>query len=173
MTDHIEKLTNHISVQFKYILFFSLLFTLMSIAANQFSRVYFVYFDKTKYYEILNPVTVERKQVTLCGYVDAYINRRVLVPIQGTSVKQLTLIRESDKKSQRMQSYTTDIQANTTNGVYEVMITHWKLPCGDIPFGTYYFEGTVIYHINDIQKSTRFRTENFEIIATPSAIIKK
>lgn len=169
MTEHIEKVRTHIHVQFKYIVGFFILFTMMSWSLQALSNYYYRYYDKTKYYDITNPVTVERKQVVECSFVDAYIHRKVLVPIQGTSVKQLTLIRENDGKSERIQSFTTDIQADVGEAT---MIAHWALPCG-IPVGTYYFEGTVAYKVNDYTKYTHFITETFQVMSTASANLLK
>lgn len=167
MTEHIEKVRNHIHIQFKYIVGFFVLFTMMSWSLQTLSNMYYRYYDKTKYYDITNPVTVERKQVVECSFVDAYIHRKVLVPIQGTSVKQLTLIRQDNGKSERIRSFTTDIQADVGEAT---MIAHWELPCG-IPKGYYYFEGTVTYKVNDITKYTHFTTETFQIVASGSAQI--
>lgn len=170
MTEHIEKVKNHVRFQFKYIIFFSILFYIISLTAQILSNIYFKYYDKTKYYDIKNPITVEKKTNFLCSYIDAYIQRKVLVPIQGTSVRQLTLIRKNDGFSQRIKSYTTDIQADVGEGT---MVAHWKLPCDpeEAPPGTYYFEGTVTYKVRDITKYTHFITENFEVVASSSAVI--
>jgi hypothetical protein len=164
MTEHIERFKIHLGSQYKYILGFFILFTVMSYALQSAGKLYYRYIDKTVYYDITNPITVERKQNVVCTYVDAYIHRKVLVPIQAVSVKQLVLMRVDGKKESRG-SYTTSFQADvgeTTN------VAHWILPC-DIPLGTYMFEGIASYRINDVPKTTHFYTENFEIIATPSA----
>lgn len=165
MTEHIDRLKQHINLQLKYILMFATLFTLLSIIAHEGSHLYFSYFDKTKYYDIVNPITVEKRTNYACGYVDAYIHRKVLAPIQGTSVKQLTLIRRDNGLNQRVQSYVTAIQADVGEAT---VITHWRLPC-DIDPGTYFFEGTVAYKIGDIQKTTHFYTETFDVVASHAA----
>lgn len=168
MTEHIDRVKTHFRLQFKYILGFFIIFTLTSWSLQTLSNLYYRYYDKTKYYDITNPVTVEQKQVEECSFVDAYIHRKVLVPIQGTSVKQLTLVRELDGRGERIKSYTTDIQADVGEAT---MVAHWELPCG-IPHGSYYFEGTVAYKVNDITKYTHFITEIFQIVASDSADIK-
>lgn len=170
MTDHIEKAKNHFSRQAKYIIFFFGLFTLISWSLQMGANIYFKYYDKTRYYKIISPIPVERKQNTLCSYVDAYIHRKVLVPIHGNSIKQLTLIRKSDGKRERIKSYTTDIQAEVGE---DTIVTHWQLPCTaeEAPYGTYIFEGTVAYYVNENLKHEQFSTEPFEIVATPSALL--
>lgn len=172
MTDHIEKAKFHLQVQAKYIIFFFGAFTLMSWGIQSLASVYYKYYDKTRYYKITSPIPVERKQNTLCSFIDAYIHRVVLVPIHGNSIKQLTLIRQTDGKRERIKSYTTDIQAEVGE---DTIVTHWQLPCDpkEAPFGTYDFEGTVAYYVNDILKYEQFKTEPFEIIATPSALLVK
>lgn len=169
MTEHIEKAKEHICFQFKYMVVFFCLFAGLSFGLNQVADIYYKYFDKTRYYEIKSPITVGKMDNIACTHIDAYINRQVLVPIKGTSVKQLTLVRAEDGKSERIRSFTTDIQAGVTNG-YETMIAHWDLPC-DIPLGAYYFEGVVGYRVRDIYKTEHFVTEKFNVIATPSAIL--
>lgn len=170
MTDHIDKVKNHVRFQFKYIISFSILFYVLSLTGQILSNIYFKYYDKTKYYDITNPITVEKRQNFLCSYIDAYIHRKVLVPIQGTSVRQLTLVRKNDGRSQRIKPYTTDIQAEVGEGT---MVVHWRLPCDseEAPPGTYYFEGMVSYKVGDITKYTHFITENFEVMATSSALM--
>jgi len=139
--------------------------TLLIVIGYYIPLVYLQFFDTKSYYQIINPITVENKNNVVCTYIDAYINRRVLSPILGTAVRQLTLIRAKDGKTVRMQSYTTDIQSDT--GSSGVMIAHWPLPC-NIPLGTYFFEGTVRYEVRGLPKYTHFYTENFEIVATPA-----
>ncbi len=129
-------------------------------------KIYYAYFDKKVYYEITNPVIVEQKINHQCNYVDAYIHRKVLAPMKGNSVRQLTLIRENDGLKQRIRSFSTDIQADIGEAT---MVVHWQLPC-DIPVGTYFFEGTVEYKVFENTKYTHFFTENFIVKeATPSS----
>ena len=143
-----------------------LLFAVLAMVIGYFiPLIYYRYFDNRNYYDIVSPITVENKKNIICTYVNAYVNRKVMYPIFGTSVRQLTLIREKDGKSVRMRSYTTNIQADVGDGV---MIAHWPLPC-DVPYGTYYFEGTVKYEVRGLTKYTHFYTENFDIVATSAA----
>lgn len=130
-------------------------------------KIYIQYFDKRVYYEITNPITVEKKVNNKCEFIDAYINRRALVPIKGSSVRQLTLIRV-DGKYQRIANFETPVQADIGE---TTMIVHWLLPC-DIPIGTYFFEGTLEYKVYDITRYTHFYTENFIVQSTSSAVIK-
>lgn len=168
MTEHIDRFTLHLNRQFKYIIGFFILFSAMSFALQTAANIYYRYYDKTRYYKITSPIPVERKENTLCSYIDAYIHRKVLAPIHGNSIKQLTLIREVDGKRERIKSYTTDIQAEVGE---DTIIAHWQLPCDteEAPFGTYMFEGTVAYKINGNLKYEQFSTELFNIVATPSA----
>lgn len=130
--------------------------------------IYFRYFDTTVYYKIYNPITVEKKRNEICSYVDAYIHREALVPIKGNSVRQLTLFRlDKNGLRERIRNFSTDMQAEEGEAT---VIAHWPIPC-DIPLGTYFFEGTVSYRVRDIEKYTRFYTENFDIIASSSARI--
>lgn len=170
MSEQIGKIKTHVHFQLKYIIFFFALFTLISWSLQFIAGIYYKYYDKTRYYKITSPILVERKQNTLCSFVDAYVHRKVLVPIHGNSIRQLTLIREIDGRRERIRSYTTDIQAEVGE---DTIVTHWKLPCDpkEAPFGTYKFEGTVAYKVNDYTKYEQFSTEPFEIIATPSALI--
>ena len=130
-------------------------------------KIYIQYFDKRVYYEITNPITVEKKVNYSCNYVDAYIHRKALVPIKGSSVRQLTLIR-IDGKYQRIANFETPVQAEVGEAT---VIAHWQIPC-DIPLGTYFFEGTLKYKVYDINRYTHFYTENFDIVATSSPKLK-
>lgn len=130
-------------------------------------KIYLRYFDQRVYYEITNPITVENKVNYKCSYVDAYINRKAIVPIKGSAVRQLTLIRV-DGKYQRIANFETPVQADIGE---TTMIVHWLLPC-DIPVGAYFFEGTLEYKVYDITKYTHFYTENFTVKATSSAEFK-
>lgn len=171
ITHQINRFSSHINVQLKYIVFFFLLFTLMSSGIQGAANIYYIYYDKTQYYKITSPVPVEKKENELCSYVDAYIHRVALAPIYGTSIRQLTLIRKIDGKKERIASYTTDIQADLGE---DTIIAHWLLPCTEkeAPFGSYQFEGTVQYQVFGTTRYEHFFTENFDIIATPSGILQ-
>lgn len=142
---------------------------LLTVLGFYIPKIYFHYFDNKVYYKINNPITVEKKINTDCSFIDAYINREALVPIKGSSVRQLTLIRvDKGGIKQRMKNFHTEMQAEVGKAT---VVAHWELPCG-LPDGTYFFEGTVSYMVRDITKYTHFYTENFEIVASPSAIIR-
>lgn len=143
----------------------------MSWGLQGVANIYYKYYDKTRYYKITSPIPVEKKQNLLCSYVDAYVHRIVVVPIFGTSIRQLTLMREIDGKKQRIKSYTTDIQAEVGE---DTIVVHWLLPCDEkeAPFGSYQFEGTIQYRVYGTMKYEHFYTENFDIIATPSGVLQ-
>lgn len=169
MTEHVEKLKNHLSIQFKYIVCFFILFTLISYSLQTAGKLYYRHFDKTAYYQLNSPIPVERKENVICTYVDAYVHRRVLTPVTGTVFRQLVLINiDTGKKTHISEKYTNSFEAGVGD---ETIIHHWKLPC-DIPLGTYQFEGIIDYKVGDIPKQLEYKTELFDIIASPSANLK-
>lgn len=149
-----------------YILHIALFSMAFMVIGYYLPRIYLTYFDQRKFLEIITPVTVEKKENLKCAYIDVYFQRKALAPIVGNSVKKLNLVREDGKKV-RVETTVNYIQIQPTEDV-QLMIAHWKLPC-DIDNGTYFYEGTVEYKVNDITKYTTFYTENFNIVATDSS----
>lgn len=147
----------------------SLTFALLAMVAGYFiPKTYYQYFDQTAYYQVKNPVPVEKRDYKACDEVDVYIIRKSLIDGQGDSIINLSLVRDGNGTRERVAAEIKSISITKGDGK---IITHWKLPCGIDP-GEYFFEGTVKYQVRGIDKYTAFNTEFFKVVETPKEIIE-
>lgn len=155
---HIEYVADKTRQQFKYMVFFSLVFTLLSVGLKQGAEVYFMYFDNTQYYTVEVPVLTDKKVYTPCSDVNLLITRNSLIDSQGEAVVALTLV-QTDGLHKRVERYNRHIVIKKAKGT---VVVPFLLPC-QLTDGQYYFEGNVKYTVRGIQKNTHYYTDIFSV----------
>jgi hypothetical protein len=165
MTQHLIHFKNRLEEQIVFILLFVAVFISIGIFLPY---TYYHYFDKTEYYKIFNPIKIEQKVYSPCAieadkYVDAYLHRIALVPLQTTAIAELTLLR-ADGARDEVARFTKNLAADIGE---QTIIIHLDLPCTvnnkKISSGKYIYQGTVSYIIRDILKVTQFMSEEFTV----------
>ena len=154
------KYFNHFRNAIPEMLLFGILFAVIGYAVP---RTYYQFFDKTEYYKIKSPIEVEQKAYQPCQNVKVYLVRNSLIDSQGTSIINLSLLKENSRE--RVSQQVKEVSMTKGEGI---IITSWQLPCNIEP-GQYFFEGSVKYKVRDFEKYTPFNTVNFEVVASGSA----
>jgi len=118
-------------------------------------RIYFATFDKTTYYFIKSPISVDDKLYKPCESVVVHLYRESLVDTTAVGVKELVLVKRNEEVVREKNDLAITIGKENID-------VKWPLPC-TLEDGEYYFRGVVTYRVNELEKSTKFSTVNFEV----------
>jgi len=139
----------------------SMVFAIAFAVVGKFiPEIYFRYFDRTVYYFIEQPISVDKTVYKPCEITRVTINSVALVDITGWSVVDLVLIRADNKleKVAAIQRVSAIPKGERT------LIVDWPLPC-DISDGIYYWQAVIKYDVRGIQKTYSYLTDTFMVIS--------
>jgi len=154
------KYFNHFKNALPEMLLFGILFAVIGYAVP---RTYYQFFDKTDYYQIKTPIEVEQVAYKQGQAVKVYLVRNSMIDSQGTSIINLSLLKENSRE--RVSQQVKEVSMTKGEGI---IITSWELPC-DIKPGQYFFEGNIKFKVREFEKYAPFYTVNFEVVASDSA----
>lgn len=172
-----EKTKNHLSSfayrlqqQFIYMLTIGALFSVIGWAVP---NLYYHYLDKTEYYSLTQPVSVNQQTYKPCEEVILSAKRIALTDLVVDVSNSLIKI-DKDNDDTMIRVYEAPERPNivveeTTGQPVALVLT---LPC-NIVDGTYFWQGAVQYELYDSQKTYIYTTDLFKISgASQSANIK-
>ena len=151
--------TDHLPNRLMFALFMAVLsMVLVKVTGD----VYFRYFDKTVYYSIEQPISVDKKFYNPCDVTKATIKRVSMIDTTGSSVVDLILM-NADNQQEKIANLnrTMAIPKGT-----RTIVVDWPLPC-NIPEGRYFWQAVVKYSVRGIEKSYGYLTETFNVVNKP------
>lgn len=157
--NHFHYFKNRVVDQMVYILFFM---TFFSVLGYFIPKIYYMYFDKTIYYQVKLPIKTEKVVYHPCEYVKVSVERKSLVDLSAEAIIELRLIKEDGSGNREILNKENRKLTilKSKDDKFNVIGSYWYLPC-KIYGGRYVFEGTVSYEVNGIKKYTPLQTEEF------------
>lgn len=159
-------LKNKFNHRLMYALLFGALFVFVGWVLPE---MYFKYFDKTEYYKVTQPVSVDKKIYHPCDDITFDIKREALLDIVASIRFEAVRLIPGDGVQKYPMTQAT--QASFTKGKGQILVTH-KLPC-EVPDGTYNILASVKYVVRNFEKNYVWSSELFKVEATPSARLDK
>lgn len=152
-------LDQHFSMRVFSALLFAVIFGLLGWAIPE---TYFRYFDKTQYYVVEQPVSVDKTIYQPCEDTVVTLVRTALVDTIGEFEVDLRLIDVDGVQFNVNQAHISRVASIA--GGKTVVRASYPLPC-DIPEGVYFWQATIRYHVNDIEKQYVYVTQTFQVLA--------
>lgn len=121
--------------------------------------LYRMYFDKTQYYTLVQPVEVQNSTVKQCEDVILVMRRTALVDTHG--VFRYELSKMEGEGSQAVAHFEQD-EVVIEKG-FQVVYKHLPVPC-TAPVGTYFVSGLVEYNVDRALRTYNFYTYKFEVV---------
>jgi len=142
-------------------LLFAFLFAVGSMVfTNQATEFYFKNIDKTDYFRVRQPVSIDRQEYSPCEPVLVDLVRTSSVTSRAVSTVELILVNKEGEW------YKQTIGGNEFNiDVSQNQIIHipFNLPCNVQP-GQYFLKAVVTYHVRGYEKNYKWESESFNII---------
>jgi hypothetical protein len=144
-----------IKTQFWKMLFFALFFASLGWLLPY---SYYKYIDKRVYFTYYSVETTQTNY-KLCDKIDIHVHRHSELDTTGTITLQLL-----EKDDHKIVHQHVSFNAPITSGPKEFDDSTIILPCDDLKPGTYYYEGSLKYHVDRVSKVAVFTTNYFNII---------
>lgn len=142
-------------------LFFMLMGAFMfSVIGAIVPGFYYRYLDRTDYYTVEQPVSVDKEVYAPCEETILIAKRNSLIDTSADFSTDLTLVSE-DGSEFKVPNGHINTEASVRRGEV-VMKVAYKLPC-DIVDGRYFWQSTMNYKIRGIDKTYIYITEVFEV----------
>lgn len=139
-------------------LLFAIIFGLLGWAIPE---TYFRYFDKTEYYTVEQPVSVDQTIYQPCDDTVITLVRTALVDTIGEFEVDLRLIDVDGVQFNVNQAHITRVASIA--GGKSVVRASYPLPC-NLPDGVYFWQATIRYHVNGIEKQYVYVTQTFQVL---------
>ncbi len=147
----------HLPMRIIWACFFAFMFTMIGLTFPEF---YFKYLDRTEYYTIEQPISVDKITYTPCEKTILTIKRNSLVNTVANSAIDLNLVKADGKVVRILDAHIT-VESSIAKGS-KIIDVAFTLPC-DLDNGTYFWQGTIVYRVRKQEKFYPFITENFQV----------
>lgn len=152
------KNTEHLAYRIVYAAIFATAFMVIS---NQATDFYFKNIDKTEYFKVAQPVTIDKNEVLPCDKITVHLVRTSAITARAVSTVELILVNDNGewfKQTVGGGDFNIDKSEN------QVIKLNFVIPCG-IPTGKYHLKTVVEYAVRGIPKTCVWQSEEFKVMA--------
>ena len=118
-------------------------------------KVFFEYIDKTQYYTIEIPISVDKRVYKPCDRVTWIIKRNSKIDFEAVSTVELVLIKDNEEVARE----TRPLFIEKGDAIVRTKMT---LPCL-LDTGEYRYHGIIVFRHNEVTKHLTLKTEPFWI----------
>jgi hypothetical protein len=158
---HSSTFFERVKQQFFYMVAMATMFTLIGWGLPQ---IYYQYLDKTQYYSLSQPVSVDKPVYEPCDSVNIIAKRVALAPLVVDIDNSLILVETATDSSKLLRVYELPRRENLviqeTDGA--IVSAELVLPCTLVD-GTYFWQGAVEYEHNGKATTYIYATDQFEV----------
>jgi len=142
-----------------YVLLFATLFVVLGYIIPQ---IYFKYFDRTLYYSVQQPASVDREVYKPCDKLVVTIVRTSLINVSAHATVQIYLVNVEGKIIKHNPLFDGSVLIEITNKA--VVYLSYIVPC-DLIDGKYYLKAIVDYTVpsTNIRKNYIWVTDSFTV----------
>ena len=127
-------------------------------------NTYYKYFDKTVYYSVVQPVSINKTVYKPCEETILTTTRTSLIDTNILFTRYLRLVRVEDNAQIVIDEAINKSEIGVKKGIMTVSRA-LKLPCNLID-GNYFWQAVAVYQYKGNQKTYTYVTENFSVRTT-------
>lgn len=127
---------------------------------NQGSNFYLKYVDKTEYFTVRQPVTIDKHEYKPCDQILVDLVRTSSITSRAVSTVELILVNDKGEWTKQTVGGNDFIIDKSENQILHV---NFNLPC-TIKSGKYYLKAVVNYKVHEIEKNYIWESESFSVV---------
>jgi hypothetical protein len=142
-------------------LLFAAIFAVATMTfVNQATEFYFKNIDKTEYFSVKQPVSIDKNEYLSCEPILVDLVRTSVITTRAVSTVEIILV--NDKGEWFKQTIGgSDFNIDKSQG--QVIHVRFVLPCDIIP-GQYFLKAVVHYEVRGMPKDYVWESESFQVI---------